>query len=125
MGRGRPPMGPDLVSHMEGSPEAKERLRVILETIALKKSVVEACRELGISEGMFYRLRDRTLADALQSLEPRPLGRPKSEETPEKEKEEIERLKAENDRLKVDLQASRIREEIRLVMPEVMKKKRP
>jgi transposase-like protein len=122
--RGRPPMGPDLVGNMEGSPEAKERLRVILETIAQKKSVVEACRDLGISEGMFYRIRDRTMADALESLEPRPLGRPRREDAPGGETGELERLKEENDRLKMELQASRIREELAIVMPHVLKKKR-
>jgi hypothetical protein len=120
--RGRPPMGPDLVDNMEGSPDAKERLKVILETIALKKTVVEACLELGISEGMFYKLRDRTMADAIESLEPRPLGRPPSE-VMGVEKGEVDRLKEEVDRLKMELRASQIREEMAVVMPHVLKKK--
>ena len=48
MSRGRPPEGPGLVEKQEGSEPAKERLRVILETITGSKTVREACGELGM-----------------------------------------------------------------------------
>ena len=38
---GRKPLGPDLVEHLEGSPRAKQRLEVILETIVGRLTVNE------------------------------------------------------------------------------------
>jgi transposase-like protein len=114
-------MGPDVVSHLEGSPRAKTRLKAILETIAGKKTVEEVCGELGISESMFFKLRDRTMTDALESLEPRPMGRPV--ERPQESGEEA-KLREENGRLRMELEAARIREELAVLMPHVLKKKR-
>lgn len=119
--RGRPSMGPDVVNHLEGSPEAKARLKAILETMAGKKTVEEVCEELGISESRFFQLRDRTMADALGSLEPRPMGRPA--EKPLEAGEEA-KLREENGRLRMELEAARIREELAVLMPHVLKKKR-
>ena len=52
-------MGPAIVAHLDGSTIAKERLELILETLAGQVTVVEACRILDISEAMFYKLRNR------------------------------------------------------------------
>ncbi len=73
---GRKPLGPALVSRLDGSSRAKERLELILATIAGKASVVDAAERLGISEAMFYKLRNRVLQTALVDLEPKPMGRP-------------------------------------------------
>jgi transposase-like protein len=109
------------VDKLEGSEAAKHRLRVVLETLQGDRTVEEACRELGLSESGFYKLRSRTLEGALQSLEPRRVGRPAKEVSPEQER--VDALKAEVFQLKMDLQASRIREEIALVMPHLLKDK--
>jgi transposase-like protein len=90
---GRKPAGPQMVERLEGSPAAKQRLEVILETIAGQLTVPEACQQLGISESRFHELRNGTLQATLEALEPQPLGRPVKPTSPEQA--EIETLKAE------------------------------
>jgi hypothetical protein len=123
MARGRKPSGPKLVEGLEGSALAKQRLQVILETLAGRCTIEEACEQLGLSPSAFHQLRTRTLADALASLEPRPLGRPPQEASPQDV--EIEALQEEVADLRTDLQASRVREEIAVVMPHLLKRERP
>lgn len=65
---GRKPLGPALVEHLDGSTSAKERLELILATIAGRVSVVAASRRLGISEAMFYKLRTRVLQGCLEEF---------------------------------------------------------
>jgi hypothetical protein len=115
----RPPSGPELVEGIEGSPEAKERLKVILETIAGTKTIAEACERLGIGEAAFHKLRTRHLEEAVKGLEPRKPGR-----KPEKKREEDEGLLALEDKvasLERELKAARIREKIALAMPHLLK----
>jgi transposase-like protein len=119
---GRPPKGPELVEALEGSPEAKERLRVILETVAERKSIAAACAKLGIGEAMFHKLRERALRAAVGGLEPRAPGRPPKEEAAEPG--QVEELQREVRELKRALQAARVREEIALAMPWMLKKER-
>ena len=71
---GRKPLGPALVQHLEGSVHAKERLAMILATLAGRCSIAEACEQLGIGEAMFHRLRSEALQAGLDRLEPRPAG---------------------------------------------------
>jgi hypothetical protein len=123
MRKGRPAKGPKLVETLDGSEDAKRKLRIILETVTGKRSVEEACDALGIGPAAFHKLRSRTLQDAIHSLEPRPVGRPRKEVP--KEASEIEALKAEVWQLKFDLQAARIREEIAVTMPHLLKEKKP
>jgi hypothetical protein len=73
---GRKPLGPALVDHLDGSTRAKERLELILQTLAGQLTVVAACKFLDISEAMFYKLRNRVLQVCLEDLEPKPRGRP-------------------------------------------------
>jgi hypothetical protein len=80
---GRKPLGPALVDHLEGSTNAKERLELILATIAGQVTVVSAAAQLGISEAMFYKLRNRVLQVSLTDLEPKPAGRPPQRTSPE------------------------------------------
>lgn len=74
--RGRPATGPDLVHRLDGSDEAKHRLQVILETIGGERTIASACEALKIGKSRFHELRTETLARALDSLEPKPVGRP-------------------------------------------------
>jgi hypothetical protein len=55
---------------------AKQRLRVLLRTLHGALSVPEACQTLQICESRFHALRSAWLQDALELLEPRPVGRP-------------------------------------------------
>lgn len=115
----RPPKGPAAAQDLSGSSEAKRKLEVILETIAGKKEVNEACLELGISEAAFHEMRAKVLQSAVERLEPRPAGRPRKEPTAEERR--IAELEAELKEARLRLEAANIREELRLIMPHVLK----
>lgn len=119
MSRGRPPMGPKLVDGLEGSEAAKQRLRIVLQTLAGELSVPEACAQLCISEARFHEMRAKVLQTAAAHLEPRPAGRPA--EKVSQEAVEIAALKAQILELKIELRATQIREELALLMPELLK----
>jgi len=118
--RGRPPKGSGLVDKLEGSEHARERLRLILDTLAGKLGVEEACAQLGIGSARFHELRNEVLQVGLSSLEPGQAGRPSKRN--EEESSELAALRKENLELRVDLQASRLREEIAIAMPHLLKK---
>ena len=120
MGRGRHPSGPSLVDGLEGPDEAKRRLKVILETIASGRPIAEACAELGIGEAAFHNLRKQALEAAVEGLAPRPAGRPRKDADPEQRR--IQELTDQNDQLRMDLQAARLRTEIAIAMPHLLKK---
>ena len=111
--RGRHPAGPECVEDCQGSAQAKQRLRVILETMAGKHCVPEACRLLNICEQRFYQLRAEFLQAALERFEARPAGRPRRPA----ESEEVRALRAEVAELTSALRAAQVREEIALVLP--------
>jgi hypothetical protein len=107
---GRKPLRPHLVEHLEGTPRAKQRLEVILETITGRLTIDQACESLGIAPAMFYRLRMEVLQVGLAHLEPRPLGRPPHQTTAaEARSAELERRVAE---LESELRLAEVREEI-------------
>jgi hypothetical protein len=117
--RGRRPAGPEYVEQLQGSQVARQRLRVILETLAGQCRVTEACQQLGISEPRFHQLRAEVLQAALDSLEPRPAGRrPAATEPPTAQ--QAEALQARLVALEAELQAARLREEIALILPNVV-----
>jgi hypothetical protein len=118
--RGRLPSGPEYVDQLEGSAIAKERVKVVLETIAGTCRVQEACERLHISEPRFEQLRIQILQAALERLEPRPAGRPARANTPAAER--IDALEAENAELKMNLRVSQARTEIALALPNVAQK---
>jgi transposase-like protein len=119
-GRGRPPKGSGLVDGLEGSEHARERLRLILGAMTGEISVNEACRQLGIGPARFHELRTEMLQAGLSRLEPGQAGRPPKRT--DEEAAEVAALKRENQELKVDLQASRLREEIAIAMPGLLDK---
>lgn len=120
MGRGRRPGGPEQVDRLPGEPEAKRRLRVILETVAGEKSVAEACRDLGIGEARFHELRAKALQAAVAGLAEGMPGRPKQEEPVGSA--EVKSLREERDRLKLELRLSQTREELAVALPHVLKR---
>lgn len=122
MAGGRPPAGARLVEGLDGSPGAKKRLRVIIETLAGERTVLSACQELGVSEAAFHKLRSRWLKDALGSLEPRAQGRPPKQESPEEERSE--ELQSRVKMLEIELKAAQVREEIAVAMPYLARRHR-
>jgi hypothetical protein len=112
---GRKPAGPQIAERLEGSPVAKQRLEVILKTIANQLTVPEACQQLGIGESRFHELRHQTLQATLEALEPRPLGRPAKPTS--SEPAEIDELQAELRRLHADLELAQLQLSLAHVHP--------
>lgn len=117
--RGRPPEKLKHVDKLEADAASKERLKVILKTLSGELSVEAACHELRLSEPRFHALRQQVLEGAVKSLEPKPVGRPRKQLSPEQAR--IEELEQRNRDLLVDLQVARTRTEIALTMPHVLK----
>jgi len=114
----RPNKGLEHVDSLEGDEASKARLRAVLATIAGEASVEEACALLSISPTRFDEIRREALEGALAALAPKPPGRPAA---PPKETPAEEQLRAEVARLRHDLEGARIREEIALLMPGVLR----
>jgi integrase len=112
--RGRRPAGPEIVEQLHGSPQARLRLRVVLETLAGRRRVQQACQLLGIGTVRFHALRQAVLEAALAALEPRPLGRPPRDAAAQPE--QAEALLGQVDALTVELEAAQLREEVALLL---------
>jgi transposase-like protein len=118
------------VESLAGSADAKRRVKLILATLAGERTIAEVCRELGVGETRFHELRQEILSAALAAAEPKPCGRPPSPE-PTPLEEELAQLREQNKRLRFEAEAAIIREELALVMPQVLcpklksKKKNP
>jgi len=114
----RPPEGVGHVDRLDGPEELKWRLRVLLDTIAGRVSVAQACEELGVSESRLHELRRQALVGALGALMPKPAGRPSTTETTTTREKDLE---ARIEELEVDLQAALVRTELALAMPELFR----
>jgi len=116
---GRRPLGIDLVERMSGPPQAKERLMAVLESLGGDATVAELAKILGVHRTRFYELRDRALEGALSALvEGRRGPRPRVIDLRDAE---LARLQAENDELRVQLVTARVRTELALVMPQILR----
>jgi hypothetical protein len=115
--KGCKPKGSALVANLDGSLQAKERLEVILETLAGRLSIGQACQRLGVKEARFHQLRTEALAASLARLEPRSAGRPPRQVSADEiRQQELEREVAE---LQSELRVAAVREEIARVLPHV------
>jgi len=114
--RGRLPSGPAFVAKLEGSEQAKQRLQVLLETLAGTCRVAEACTRLGISEQRFDQIRVEALQTALERLEPRPAGRPAHVLTAAEV--EVRRLQEQIAQLEAERHAALIRAELAVTLPQ-------
>lgn len=115
--RGRRPVGPEYVDHLDGSETAKLRAKVILETMMGTCRVLEACQRLGISEQRFHQLREEMMEGALQALEPGHAGRPARTPTPAEV--QVQTLEQQLLDKEFELRTAKAREEIALIMPKV------
>jgi hypothetical protein len=107
-----------LVHHLDGSERAKERLEVMLETVAGTVTIREACDRLGIEEAMFFRLRAQALQAGLSRLEPRPAGRPPRRPSPEDQR--IAELEKELQEKELQQKALQAQLEIAQIMPQLV-----
>ena len=117
----RPPEGVGHVNRLDGPEDLKRRLRVLLDTLAGRVSVAQACEELGVSESRLHELRRQALVGALGALMPKPAGRPATAETTTAREKDLE---ARIEELEVDLQAALVRTELALAMPELFRSKK-
>jgi hypothetical protein len=115
--RGRQPSGPEFVDKLDGSVEAKERLKTLLETLTGACRVQEACDRLGIKEARFDQVRIEILQAALNAAERRSAGRPARAPSPTED--ENQQLRERNAQLEADLQAALIRAELAVMLPQV------
>jgi transposase-like protein len=112
MAAGRKPLSiSHLVDRLEGSPVAKERLRVILANVSGQMTVAQACEALGIEASWFFELKHESLDRWLKALEPdQPGRRPAAATTPEQQR--IADLEEQNQQLELKLQAVELRAEL-------------
>ena len=113
--RGRRPSGPEMVDQLPGSDLARERVKVVLQTMAGALRVQEACAVLHLSEQRFDELRVQALQAAVSELEPKPAGRPPRLVTDEQA--EIARLRERVAQLEAELKVSQIRVELAAALP--------
>jgi len=120
MARGRPPLGAELVQQLDGSPQARHRLLVILQTLSGELAVAAACRLLSLGSTRFHQVRRQALQETLEALEPRPRGRPAARPGPQDER--IAELEQQVQFLMMDLRAAQIREELALALPHLVRR---
>jgi 16S rRNA G1207 methylase RsmC len=115
--RGRYPLGLEAIDNLEGSAQAKERLKVILQMLMGECRLCEACDKLQLSEPRVQQLREQVLTAALISMEPGKPGRRRR--VPTEAEMQVSQLQAQLEALVVDQRATLAREEIALILPRV------
>jgi hypothetical protein len=121
--RGRYPAGQEYIDKLTGSPQSKERLKAILDTLNGAARLQEVCDELDLGYTRFHQLRETALQAALRALEPRPPGRPSRQASCETE--EVRLLQQRVAELTQALQVAEIREELALVLPRLNRSSGP
>ena len=114
---GRHAMGPEAAQKFEGSTLARTRMRVVLETIAGRKRVIDACEELGICEQRFEAIRADAIQAGVAALELKSAGRPRRSLSPADE--QVEKLQRQIAELESQLQAAMIRAELAVTLPRL------
>jgi hypothetical protein len=118
--KGRKPLATGHVERLSGSELAKLRLTTLLQTLRGELTVPQACARLGIGESRFHALRNEWLQEALQLLEPRPLGRPRQATAATENPPWVAALEAENEELRQQLAAAEVRRELAEILPHVV-----
>ena len=95
-----------LVERTEASPEARERTKVILLTLARHWSVQDGCAHLGVKRTRFQDLRRRMLCGATRALEEGAAGRPRRRE--DRESCEMQALRRQIAELEAELRRSEV-----------------
>lgn len=114
MRTGRPNKGIHHVDDLAGEEVSKERLRVILETIAREKSVNDACEELGIERVRFHELRTKALQAGIEALTPKKPGRKRKVKSAEELR--IEELERKVSDLKQEVYTQSMKEAIHIAL---------
>jgi hypothetical protein len=106
------------VDKLPGDAAAKERLRVVLETLSGECRVQEACERLNLSEQRFDQVRIEALQAALLALEPKPLGRPPRASSPAEAA--LACLRARVAELEGQLRVAAVRTEVAAILPHTV-----
>jgi len=115
--QGRHPAGPEFVERLEGSEKAKRRVRTMLELIADRIRVPEACERLGIKPARLDQLRKAYLQAMVTAAEEKQVGRPAH--VPSAAEVENEQLRARIARLEAELAVALVRAEVGVGLPRV------
>ncbi|MCO5164770.1 MAG: hypothetical protein M9894_15785 [Planctomycetes bacterium] len=107
--------GSELVNGLDGSDQAKDWCKAILDTLSGATTVVDAARSLGCNQAYFYRVRGRALQAMLSDLEPKRTGRKPAEHDPQATR--IAELEAELLHAKGALEAASARVTVALGAP--------
>jgi len=119
MTRGRRPDGSRMADKVAiTDPEQRQRLRLILATIAGECSVADAAAKLGITAEAFRRLRWRAVAAMAEGVEARPPGPAPAIPDASELSAQVADLESEVDELRLALECQRVREEIAATKPE-------
>lgn len=121
MPAGRPPRKEKIVDELPAGELERQRLQVILKTISGELSVPEACNQLNLSESRFHDLRRKALEGALGALALRQAGRPRKVDEPEPG--QVKELEEQVRELEFELQAARVKTEIAVTMPHLLREK--
>jgi hypothetical protein len=116
----RPNMGVEHVDRLSGDAQSKARLKTILLVLQGELSVDVASERLGISPSRFHELRETALCGALEAIAPRPAGRPARSQVKDAR---IAELEDELDDARMQIEIERVRSELAVLMPEVMRGK--
>jgi hypothetical protein len=116
---GRPRLLLEQIDHLIGDQGQKQRLKVIFSVLTGELSVARACEMLELRETRYYELRQQVLEAALQALSPHPSGRPRTAQ----ESPEVERLRDAQSELERELYHMRVREELLLALPRVLRER--
>jgi len=115
---GRKPLSTAHVDRLCGSARAKDRLRIVLETLRGVLTIPDACQLLELSEAQFHHLRHVWLQEALELLEPRRVGRPPKQEDAAELTRHCAQLEAEVSQLRAEVRGVQVREEIARILAD-------
>jgi hypothetical protein len=111
--RGRKPMGPEVADRLAGSEQARLRVKTVLETLAGRLRVQEACQLLNLSEQRFDELRLEMVQAGIDALETKPAGRPAAPAVDPT----VDQLQQRVTELEGQLQAALVRAELAASLP--------
>lgn len=114
---GRKPMTAEThVQQLAGSSRAKQRMVAILETLQGTLTIPEACNHVGLKESYFHEMRKEFLQQAVELLEPRPLGRPCKQPDVAELRESHRRLSSEQAQLREELATAKTQVEVAAIL---------
>lgn len=116
---GAPPKGVSHVDAIDGSAQAKRRVKTLLLLIAGELTRAQAAQRMGVSVRRVRQLREAMLSSAVSALEPGHPGRPRRG-VPSAAERRVQELEADARRLRLELEARSVREEIALVLPHLL-----